>query len=162
MSSSPPHSPFQDIQIDTPPASPTHLSLDYTPEHSHSTKSTAVFDFTPGRQKRRLHGPLPPKRRRVASPEHPDELPNNQSQLIDMESAVDDGSVSDDLQHSLAPRQSALHENGYEHYLDLVLADCVGFYQISETIFVVQGWDARANTSTVSVQPIAAVLTCDS
>ena len=162
MSSLPPHSPLQDIQINTLPASPTHLSLDYTPQHSYSTQSAAVFDFTPGRQKRCLHDPLPPKRWWVASPEHPDELPNNQSQLIDMEFAVDDGSVSDDLQHSLVLRQPTLQENGYEHYLDLVLADCVGFYQISKTIFVVQGWDARANMSTVSVQPIAVVLTCNS
>jgi hypothetical protein len=37
----------------------------------------------------------------------------------------------------------------FEHYLDAALADCVGFFQISEKLFVVQGWDVKGRMSTV-------------
>jgi hypothetical protein len=38
----------------------------------------------------------------------------------------------------------------YEYYADATLADCCGFFQISKNIFVVQGWDAKGQRSTVS------------
>jgi hypothetical protein len=38
----------------------------------------------------------------------------------------------------------------FEHYADAALADCSGFFQISEMLFVVQGWDAKGQRSTVS------------
>jgi hypothetical protein len=38
----------------------------------------------------------------------------------------------------------------YEYYADATLADCCGFFQISKTILVVQGWDVRGQRSTVS------------
>src|ERR1700722_5310794 len=37
----------------------------------------------------------------------------------------------------------------YERYVNLVLTDCLPFYQISPTIYVVQGWDQRNNEPTV-------------
>jgi hypothetical protein len=40
--------------------------------------------------------------------------------------------------------------DSYEHYVDAALADCCGFFQISKTLFVVQGWDAKGQRSTVS------------
>jgi len=79
--------------------------------------------------------------------EESDELPTNQLQTED-----DGFQPTDDLRNSSPQRQPPSHEETYERYIDLVLADCVGFYQISKTVFVVQGWDPRANTGTVSVQ----------
>jgi hypothetical protein len=47
--------------------------------------------------------------------------------------------------------QPSGQDDTYGHYLELVLADCVGFYQITNTIFVVQGWDMRGNVGSVSI-----------
>jgi hypothetical protein len=33
--------------------------------------------------------------------------------------------------------------------VDAVLAECCGFFQISKTLFVVQGWDVKGQRSTV-------------
>jgi hypothetical protein len=40
----------------------------------------------------------------------------------------------------------------FDHYLDAALADCAGFFQISEKLFVVQGWDMKGRRSTVGQQ----------
>jgi hypothetical protein len=150
MSCSPPQSPLQDIQIDTPPPSPTNLRFDYlqdTLHPGHSRGTPPVSNITPTRRKKQLYGPVRHKRLRIDSLEESDELPTNQPQTED-----DGFQPIDDLRNSSAQRQPPRHEEAYERYLDLVLADCVGFYQISKTVFVVQGWDPRANTGTVSVQ----------
>jgi hypothetical protein len=157
MSCSPPQSPVQEIQIDTPPPSPTNLHPDYlqdTPHPGHSRRTPPlVSNITPVRRKKQLYGPLRHKRLRVDCLEDSDELPTDQLQTTDDESIINDGfPPTDDLRNSSAQSQPARHEETYERYLDLVLADCVGFYQISKTVFVVQGWDPRVNTGTVSVQ----------
>lgn len=41
--------------------------------------------------------------------------------------------------------------DSYESYVDATLADCCGFFQISKTLFVVQGWDSKGQRSTVSL-----------
>lgn len=41
-------------------------------------------------------------------------------------------------------------ESGYWQYDDTVLADAVGFYQICSDLFIVQGWDAKSVSGTVS------------
>jgi hypothetical protein len=81
-----------------------------------------------------------------------DELPTNQLQMEDDEPIINDGFLVDDLQNSSASRQPCKCNETYEHYLDLVLTNGVGFYQIAKTLFVVQGWDTKANTATVGVQ----------
>jgi hypothetical protein len=61
-------------------------------------------------------------------------------ELPDKISFFHDAFTASDLQDSQPSGQGVT----YKHYLELVLADCVGFYQITKTIFVVQGWDMRA------------------
>ena len=73
------------------------------------------------------------------------EISSNQVQPTD-EPFFNDAFAGGYLQNS----QPSGQDNTYEYYLELVLADCVGFYQITNTIFVVQGWDIRGNVGTVS------------
>jgi len=82
----------------------------------------------------------------VASPELPDEIPDNQVYPIDDPFFNSEFTVGD-LQNS----QPSGQDNTYGHYLELVQVDSVGFYQITNTIFVVQGWDTKGNAGTVSV-----------
>jgi hypothetical protein len=42
-------------------------------------------------------------------------------------------------------------DNSYKTYLDYVLSDCAGFYQISGRLCVVQGWDGQKQRVTVSL-----------
>lgn len=39
--------------------------------------------------------------------------------------------------------------SGYESYMESVLANCAGFYRVSNDFFVVQGWDSRREQATV-------------
>lgn len=49
-----------------------------------------------------------------------------------------------------APRKPMLSQTqNYELYTDAVLVGAAEFIQISPEFFVVQGWDARINSSTV-------------
>ena len=145
MSTSPPQSPVEDIQIDTPPPSPNALSLDFPHDTSHA-RTTEVVDTTPSRRQKQFHIPLCNKRQHVASLELPDTISSSQVQSTD-EPFFQDLFLAGDLQDS----QPSGQDDTYEHYLELVLADCVGFYQITKTIFVVQGWDMRGNAGTVSI-----------
>jgi hypothetical protein len=59
-----------------------------------------------------------------------------------------------DLEGSSLPNDSGLITepelvDPYEHYTDAALANCCGFFQISKTLFVVQGWDIQGKRSTV-------------
>jgi hypothetical protein len=144
MSTSPPQSPVEDIQIDTPPPSPTSLNVDL--HDTPNARTTEVVDVTPSRRQKQLHIPLRNKRRRVASLELSDEISGSQVHPTD-DAFFNDVFAAGDLQNS----QPSGQDDTYEHYLELVLADCVGFYQITNTIFVVQGWDARGNAGTVSI-----------
>ena len=145
MSTSPPQSPVEEIQIDTPPLSPTALGLDFLHDTPHARATEVADIITPSRRQKRPHIPLRNKRQRVASLELSDEISSNQVQPTD-ELFFNDAFAAGDLQNS----QPSGQDNTYEHYLELVLADCVGFYQITNTIFVVQGWDIRGNVGTVS------------
>jgi hypothetical protein len=49
--------------------------------------------------------------------------------------------------HGMEDSDQAGHP--FEHYVDAVLAECCGFFQISKTLFVVQGWDVKGQRSTV-------------
>jgi hypothetical protein len=42
-------------------------------------------------------------------------------------------------------------DDSYLRYVDLVLADCAAFYQISATVYAVQGWDQKKQEPTVSL-----------
>jgi len=145
MSTSPPQSPVEDIQIDTPPPSPTLLNVDLH-DTLLSAGATEVVDVTPSRRQKQLYLPVRNKRQRVASLELPDQISGGQLNPTD-DPFFNDVSAASDLQNS----QPSGQDDTYGHYLELVLADCVGFYQITNTIFVVQGWDTRGNVGTVSI-----------
>jgi hypothetical protein len=90
--------------------------------------------------------PLHNKRQHVASLELPNEISGSQVHPTD-DSFFDNVLAAGDLQNL----QPSGQDDTYGHYLELVLADCVGFYQITNTIFVVQGWNTRGNVGTVSI-----------
>ena len=138
MSTSPPQSPVQDIQINTPPPSPTALSLDFLHDTPH-TRTTTVADITPSRRQKQLCIPPHNKQQHVASLESADKIFSSQVQPIEELFFID------------ALATPSAQDDTYEHHLELVLVDCIGFYQITNTIFVVQGWDVRRNAGTVSI-----------
>ena len=144
MSTSPPQSPVNKIQIDTPPPSPTSFDVDL--HDTPGARATEVVDVTPSRQQKQLHIPLRNKRQCVASPELPNEISDSQVHPMD-----DPFSNSDFAAGDLQNSQPSAQNDTYEHYLELVQADCVGFYQITNTIFMVQGWDMKGNAGTVSI-----------
>lgn len=58
--------------------------------------------------------------------------------------------TSSELFTPLATQSSiATSDQSYAQYVNLLLADCVTFYQISTTLYVVQGWDQKAQEPTV-------------
>ena len=62
------------------------------------------------------------------------------------------------------PGTNVAVDEDYERYVDLVQADCLGFYQISRTVYVVQGWDKQkeATVSGRSLTSVWLVLDCSS
>jgi hypothetical protein len=144
MSTSPPQSPVEEIQIDTPPPSLTSFNVDLldTP----GARTAEVVDATPSRRQKQLRIPLRNKRQRVASLELPDETSNSQVHPTDNPFFASEFAAGD-----LQNLQPSGQDDTYEHYLELVQVDCVGFYQITNTIFVVQGWDTKGNAGTVSI-----------
>jgi hypothetical protein len=145
MSTSPPQSPVEDIQIDTPPPSPTLLNVDR--HNTPDARTTEAVDVTPSRRRKQLRIPVRNKRQRVAPLELPNEISGSQVHFTD-DSFLDNTFAAGDLQNS----QPSGQDDTYGHYLELVLADCVGFYQITNTIFVVQGWDTKGNAGNVSIR----------
>jgi len=58
---------------------------------------------------------------------------------------VDDGR-SDSSLMNVTVNPNDKDDNDYKRYIDLVHADCQAFYQISRTVYVVQGWDKQRDT----------------
>jgi hypothetical protein len=110
------------------------------------TPLAEVVDATPSRRQKQLRIPLRNKPQRVASLELPDETSNSQVHPTD-----DPFFASEFAAGDLQNLQPSGQDDTYEHYLELVQVDCVGFYQITNTIFVVQGWDTKGNAGTVSI-----------
>ena len=145
MSDSPPPSPTLSIQIDTPPDSPceqfksTPLSI-----KRDRTRST-YLEPTPTKRQRQFTGPTTRTSRcadweaQLPEQQHPGsfELPDVS---LNVESAIDP-----------EPIERNINDDAYLHYVDLALVDGIGIYQISQTIFVVQGWDSRSMSGTVSI-----------
>jgi hypothetical protein len=62
------------------------------------------------------------------------------------------GSTESELvERNINEGERDVNDEAYLHYVDLVLADGIAIYQISRTIFVVQGWDSRSISGTVSI-----------
>src|ERR1700689_4849824 len=116
MSTSPPQSPVEDIQIDTPPPSPTSLNVDL--HNTPDARTTDVVDITPSRRQKQLRIPLRNKQQHVVPLELPDEISSSQVHLTD-DAFFDNAFAAGDLQNSQPSGQDT-----YGHYLEIVLVDC--------------------------------------
>jgi len=56
--------------------------------------------------------------------------------------------TTEDAQSS-APSLQRGNRSGYDLYMEAVLANCAGFYRVSNEFFVVQGWDTRRESASV-------------
>ena len=137
MPFSPP--PLLSIEVDTPPDSPTEsfVDLELTPLQAKRPRAGSPSAETPTKRNRQFTGPI------TRSFQHSRTPPTNQqpavsSDLLDRLPSVDPGLVEGDTKDT------------YLQYVDLVLAEGIAIYQISHTIFVVQGWDSRSVSGTVS------------
>jgi hypothetical protein len=92
--------------------------------------------------------PLCNKQPWAATLEYFNELLNDCLPLTD--SLAPNLKVGSDFNLTVSPEPRSPND-GYGYYLDLVQADSVGFYQILQTVFVVEGWDVRSSTITVCI-----------
>jgi hypothetical protein len=145
MSESPPPSPSLEIEIDTPPDSLSEqsFSLDSTPLSVKQARTRSTCSHpTPTKRRRQFTGPT------TRSSHHTEAQLSDQQDAGSLELAnipLDVGSTDPEL------IERNVDDDAYLHYVDLVLADGIGIYQISQTIFVVQGWDSRSISGTVSI-----------
>jgi hypothetical protein len=142
MPSSP--TPLLSIEVDTPPDSPTEdFDPELTPLPAKRSRAGSTWaDTTPTKRNRQFTGPI------TRSLQHAGILPTDQQPMVSSEpikAAIpsnNPGFIERDI------------EDTYLHYVDLVLAEGIAIYQISYTIFVVQGWDSRSISGTVSNCPL--------
>jgi hypothetical protein len=135
-----PLSPTLSIQLDTPPISPgTQVASVASP-----SPEPYVLDLepTPTKKRKEFDGPITTnnlKRTKYTNPLDLGTLP-----------------ISTPVSHlplvagvAKNPQKPDLKDDAYQAYVDLVASDCVSFYQLSETVFVVQGWDGNMRSGTV-------------
>jgi hypothetical protein len=67
-----------------------------------------------------------------------------------VESGHDDWPLSDFHAGSSMDFESGGESGTYAEYIDCTLAGAAGFFQITTTVFVVQGWDDRMKSATVA------------
>jgi len=152
------------IDLNTPPVSPIQIA-------DADTLELQATIHTPLKVSQGIHPRRGVKRRRTEPADVHTDLPvcNNSSDPFgDYSTELVGGScqtlVSDSLGSIIgsgtsnvpSPRgmeDSELAEypvDSFEHYIDAVLADCAGFFQITKILFVVQGWDTKWQRSTVA------------
>jgi hypothetical protein len=138
-----PLSPLPSIEIDTPPGSPfPSVEQELGPPSVKRARTAFVCsEKTPTKRTRQYTGH---SARGVQHPgiQLPDQLPPPDVSLAS--TASDSDSESD---------QRDDENDAYLRYVDLVLAGSIAIYQISRTVFVVQGWDSRCLSGTVSGLP---------
>jgi hypothetical protein len=144
ISNSPPPSPSISISIDTPPNSPSEqpVSPELAPLSPKQARTPPTSqDLTPMKRQKQFTG-LTTRNFR-----------GTETRIHDQESLR--STEPDTLEAALSEPElpEAGIANSYLQYVDLVLADGIAIYQITQTIFVVQGWDSRSLSGTVSVPP---------
>jgi hypothetical protein len=167
MSYDSPGSPLQPITLDSPPISPTSVNYLAT-AISHSPVFYSVpgltsnpVTVTPAKRPRQKCTQDPARRKGFRRRGRGNSEVQPGSSTWTAEIGFD---VSDDHQISSRSRSSSpppcqstvsATDEEYGRYLNLVLADCLPFYQISTTVYVVQGWDRKNHEPTVrhSVRP---------
>lgn len=95
-----------------------------------------------------------PKTIKTRAEESPFEEPRTEEQNVNVE-VVDEG-VDDDVAFDVTMRSLGDQEestdstsDGFPDFVDAILGTGVGFYQLSRSVFVVQGWDRNLRTGTV-------------
>lgn len=137
------------IDLDSPPPSPTDICLD-DPPSVFDQKDADYQVLSPQKRARNYSArSRQPKRKRPAiSIEAMSEMQADDAHL-DFAPAV----ASDTPTHSPSPPIQAGDDAspmGYHEYAESVNADIAGVYLINSNLFVVQGWDSRTLTATVS------------
>jgi hypothetical protein len=152
MSASPSPSPER-VELCTPPDSPKWDNC----FHYSGTLDPLEATRTPLKAPQGVHPRRGVKRRRRDS--DPVEVPTSALPVCDDSNGDVFGEYSTGPVGTFDPGRVVVSDNckllgnrvdPYEHYVDAALADCCGFFQISKTLFVVQGWDAKGQRSTVS------------
>src|ERR1700722_3468749 len=139
MSDSPPPSPSLSIEIDTPPDSPSEqlVSVELTPPSAKRARTTSTYtNVTPTKRNRQTIGPTTRSFWRTDQ-QHLGSigLPYGPPSVASTDPEVVERDLNDP----------------YLHYVDLALTDGIAIYQISQTIFVVQGWNSRSLSGSVRV-----------
>jgi hypothetical protein len=163
MSVDSPGSPAQQILLDSPPLSPIYLTpitlADESPPINHFCTSAPVHQpaSSPSKRerKRRTKDRTRPDR---PSRKRPRQVQESQPETSDRTSDPGKDLTSFDCISpspaspfpSAAPPATIAIPDDYSLYSSLVLAGLLPFYQISPTIYVVQGWDRKTNEPTVS------------
>jgi hypothetical protein len=157
------------IEICTPPESPNVAFNDQDPssgpEITFPTSSSIII--TPSKAIREVKFRRRSKRRRLDSVDVAINISDNDDESEDLSDvfggyshgpldALGSGEsvVPIDVEGAQLQVTADLESGGitdtFEHYADAALAGCSGFFQISEMLFVVQGWDVKWQRSTVS------------
>lgn len=158
MSDDPSSPPLQRILLDSPPDSPILCNVSAAaaidPPHLFYRSPQLVIK------------PTPMKRPRKKNPQHPAHRlkrfrtgarggQESQPETSDWASEASIGTLDYNGGSSRSPSPPPIptiiptEDDDYERYVNLVLADCLPFYQISSTVYVVQGWDRKNNEPTV-------------
>jgi hypothetical protein len=141
MLDSPPLCPLPSIEIDTPPNSPFPQSVDQELGSSSVKRARTEFvdsENTPTKRTRQYTGH---SARGVSRP----------GIQLPVQQLSPDASLASTASDSDSESDKRDNENdAYLYYVDLVLAGCIAIYQISYTVFVVQGWDLKCLSGTVS------------
>jgi hypothetical protein len=155
--SEPPGSPLQLVSLDSPPISPVSLNflasaIDHSPVFYRSphpsTSNTSTLTPTKRPRKNRTQNPARRKGFRTRTCNKPESQQGTSdwtSEDLFGQNYISSRSPSPPPIQTTVPTEY----DEYERYVNLVLADCLPFYQISQTVYVVQGWDRKNNEPTV-------------
>lgn len=165
--STPPPSPSSSIVLDFSAESPVLLTLELPhsndanqhliPEEEGPSLLAAISPqkrqrkFTTSRNPRKKCLHLEPQSISTIS-----SLGNNQLQLANNDSHAPESDIlaEDYFNFSDATpydQQNSLGEQSYLQYVDDVFANVAGYFRLSNKLFVIQGWDAKAKSLTVSI-----------
>jgi len=157
MSLSP--SPSHLILLDSPPLSPTTLALTDVGCSPPSSPLGGICDLTPVKRRRQKGSQAHKKRQRQKSATN-DYSQDAEDEPFELPDWGEDGGPHSPLTSSDARTNIDSVDEDFERYVDLVQADCLGFYQISRTVYVVQGWD-KQKEGTVSGESPTFVYGCE-
>ena len=158
-----------EIHLDTPPASPMLLTLDDLPSPEPNHPKAGAVSYTVISPEKKPWKPSAPmrKRRRALTPSPEDDgaepevtnlspldptspfpsmgnIPGNMSSTVDLLGHAT-------LTHipSFAARFDGKELDDYYVYVESVMTFATGVFQVSDVVFVVQGWDKRGESAMV-------------